>query len=240
MMDRNNGVEFNVMTGPNSDWVFGYLILQMGNKNTSLGRHWEIIWKQKCNQKILKWKNKKVNNRPWIFTRCFYPKRLALRLLMCHSGADMQIRCLAHKSQQLGLWTLRFEVQNILGLGLKHPLNLLRSPPGWLRGSVRLSNHRGHQVHLGGPWDCELRGPGLHQGQEALCLHPGLGVQRLDRGQHQEVHVWASVTTVNAWTLCASSVNGWVIQSEWVFVSVCEIIYLNVGSSTGWRYCLSD
>ena len=39
MMDRNNGVEFNVMTGPNSDWVFGYLILQMGNKNTSLGRH---------------------------------------------------------------------------------------------------------------------------------------------------------------------------------------------------------
>ena len=40
----------------------GFFIVQMVNKNTSLCRHWEIFWKLKLNQKIFKWKNKKVNN----------------------------------------------------------------------------------------------------------------------------------------------------------------------------------
>ena len=138
----------------------------------------------------------------------------------------IRIRRLAHGS----LWTLGFELQNVLGLGFKHPPNLLQSPPGWLRGSVRLSDHRGHQVQLGGPWDCELRGPGLHQGQEALCLHPGLGLQRLDRGKHQEVHLWESLETISVlrkWfglgflllmpeRYVPPSLNGRVIQSEWV------------------------
>ena len=63
MMDRNNGSWIQRFELSQLTLGFGMgfdFILQMGNKNTSLCRHWEFIWKQKLYQKIIKWKNKKV------------------------------------------------------------------------------------------------------------------------------------------------------------------------------------
>lgn len=101
------------------------------------------------------------------------------------------------------------------------------SPTGWLWGSFCLPVCWGEKG-LAGAWYRQLRTTGLHQRQEAVCVHPRLCLQWLDHQQHQEVYLWKQQNQLKlrSWQRCEPLFICSLSPSLHISLSVTNLYYL--------------